>query len=141
MCFVFFFKQRTAYDMRISDWSSDVCSSDLARKVRPDRPPHSLVDTADDATPRLLIDWPVSNRAVFADWTSTQRGDVMEAVLAFGLLIALILGGMWIQFAVSISGLLYIFLLKGFVGWKSLGMFSWGAANSFTLAAITLFVQ
>src|SRR3546814_6131982 len=26
---VFFFKQRTAYEMRISDWSSDVCSSDL----------------------------------------------------------------------------------------------------------------
>src|SRR3546814_4969392 len=29
MCF-FLFKQKTAYDMRISDWSSDVCSSDLA---------------------------------------------------------------------------------------------------------------
>src|SRR3546814_2137520 len=29
MCF-FFFKQKTAYEMRISDWSSDVCSSDLA---------------------------------------------------------------------------------------------------------------
>src|SRR3546814_14454990 len=28
---VFFFKQKTAYDMRISDWSSDVCSSDLWR--------------------------------------------------------------------------------------------------------------
>src|SRR3546814_11184355 len=28
LCF-FFFKQKTAYDMRISDWSSDVCSSDL----------------------------------------------------------------------------------------------------------------
>src|SRR3546814_7954349 len=27
--FVFFFKQKTAYEMRISDWSSDVCSSDL----------------------------------------------------------------------------------------------------------------
>src|SRR3546814_1728149 len=27
--FVIFFKQKTAYDMRISDWSSDVCSSDL----------------------------------------------------------------------------------------------------------------
>src|SRR3546814_9532413 len=27
--FVFFFKQNTAYEMRISDWSSDVCSSDL----------------------------------------------------------------------------------------------------------------
>src|SRR3546814_6738320 len=30
MLFFFFFKQKTAYEMRISDWSSDVCSSDLA---------------------------------------------------------------------------------------------------------------
>src|SRR3546814_3007721 len=30
-CF-FFFKQKTAYEMRISDWSSDVCSSDLVRE-------------------------------------------------------------------------------------------------------------
>src|SRR3546814_10286329 len=30
---VFFFKQKTAYEMRISDWSSDVCSSDLRRKM------------------------------------------------------------------------------------------------------------
>src|SRR3546814_4224542 len=29
ICFFFFFKQKTAYEMRISDWSSDVCSSDL----------------------------------------------------------------------------------------------------------------
>src|SRR3546814_4144871 len=29
LLFFFFFKQKTAYDMRISDWSSDVCSSDL----------------------------------------------------------------------------------------------------------------
>src|SRR3546814_7168549 len=28
----FFFKQKTAYEMRISDWSSDVCSSDLAEE-------------------------------------------------------------------------------------------------------------
>src|SRR3546814_10163152 len=28
---VFFFKQKTAYELRISDWSSDVCSSDLAQ--------------------------------------------------------------------------------------------------------------
>src|SRR3546814_10157509 len=28
----FFFKQKTAYEMRISDWSSDVCSSDLCKK-------------------------------------------------------------------------------------------------------------
>src|SRR3546814_4195497 len=29
----FFFKQKTAYEMRISDWSSDVCSSDLDQKL------------------------------------------------------------------------------------------------------------
>src|SRR3546814_7818260 len=29
MCWFFFFKQKTAYELRISDWSSDVCSSDL----------------------------------------------------------------------------------------------------------------
>src|SRR3546814_5855210 len=32
---VFFFKQKTAYEMRISDWSSDVCSSDLSTLVSP----------------------------------------------------------------------------------------------------------
>src|SRR3546814_10657616 len=29
LCFICFFKHKTAYEMRISDWSSDVCSSDL----------------------------------------------------------------------------------------------------------------
>src|SRR3546814_3467373 len=29
LCYFFFCKQKTAYEMRISDWSSDVCSSDL----------------------------------------------------------------------------------------------------------------
>src|SRR3546814_11247137 len=41
----FFFKQKTAYEMRISDWSSDVCSSDLSARVRwpsfPSRPSSS----------------------------------------------------------------------------------------------------
>src|SRR3546814_3018189 len=31
--FFFFFKQKTAYEMRISDWSSDVCSSDLVGQI------------------------------------------------------------------------------------------------------------
>src|SRR3546814_4486896 len=31
---LFFFKQKTAYEMRISDWSSDVCSSDLGMQAR-----------------------------------------------------------------------------------------------------------
>src|SRR3546814_9978460 len=30
----FFFKQKTAYEMRISDWSSDVCSSDLPHDIK-----------------------------------------------------------------------------------------------------------
>src|SRR3546814_18676439 len=33
--FIFFFKQKTAYEMRISDWSSDVCSSDLLSLCHP----------------------------------------------------------------------------------------------------------
>src|SRR3546814_2081539 len=33
LIFCFFFKQKTAYEMRISDWSSDVCSSDLTLYV------------------------------------------------------------------------------------------------------------
>src|SRR3546814_9237229 len=33
-CVFFFFKQKTAYEMRISDWSSDVCSSDLVSDAR-----------------------------------------------------------------------------------------------------------
>src|SRR3546814_9533927 len=32
---IFFFKQKTAYEMRISDWSSDVCSSDLGGRLVP----------------------------------------------------------------------------------------------------------
>src|SRR3546814_15923353 len=35
--YIFFFKQKTAYEMRISDWSSDVCSSDLISRNLPKR--------------------------------------------------------------------------------------------------------
>src|SRR3546814_510559 len=41
-CF-FFFKQKTAYEMRISDWSSDVCSSDLAETGLPPAYPRELI--------------------------------------------------------------------------------------------------
>ena len=33
-CFVFFFKQKTAYEIGTGDWSSDVCSSDLQRPIK-----------------------------------------------------------------------------------------------------------
>src|SRR3546814_8509492 len=36
-CTFFFFKQKTAYEMRISDWSSDVCSSDLVGNIDTNR--------------------------------------------------------------------------------------------------------
>src|SRR3546814_6915750 len=36
--FLFFFKQKTAYELRISDWSSDVCSSDLQPGINVDDP-------------------------------------------------------------------------------------------------------
>src|SRR3546814_1756857 len=45
-CF-FFFKQKTAYEMRISDWSSDVCSSDLLA-VEPPEVLVRLVPTPED---------------------------------------------------------------------------------------------
>src|SRR3546814_6762240 len=40
ICLFFFFKQKTAYEMRISDWSSDVCSSDL--RTNRDRLPRTV---------------------------------------------------------------------------------------------------
>src|SRR3546814_1627812 len=45
LCIVFFFfKQKTAYEMRISDWSSDVCSSDLIKLMLPqDDDPHDKI--------------------------------------------------------------------------------------------------
>src|SRR3546814_8409159 len=61
-CSVWFFKQKTAYEMRFSDWSSDVCSSDLPAyldkgenrsitpelKINENPPPVFLFATADD---------------------------------------------------------------------------------------------
>src|SRR3546814_1837169 len=54
----FFFKQKTAYEMRISDWSSDVCSSDLhrpCRLVREERAVHPA-NAADQAVRGRAVD-------------------------------------------------------------------------------------
>src|SRR3546814_8691143 len=48
VCCLLFFKQKTAYEMRISDWSSDVCSSDLGVEDLPLMP--GLAEIADAAT-------------------------------------------------------------------------------------------
>src|SRR3546814_2559878 len=66
----FFFKQKTAYEMRISDWSSDVCSSDLAHWEA------SRVSTILAVTPLLSIAavtlvngfWPTLIRPEHVTW-------------------------------------------------------------------------
>src|SRR3546814_7309432 len=64
MLVFFFFKQKTAYEMRISDWSSDVCSSDLmathAVPATDQRPAGD--DPADERQQHLGIARPVGQR-------------------------------------------------------------------------------
>src|SRR3546814_7067142 len=51
VCIVFFFfKQKTAYEMRISDWSSDVCSSDLGEHFR------AVVEVAGELRPADMLE-------------------------------------------------------------------------------------
>src|SRR3546814_21110222 len=52
--FFFFFKQKTAYEMRISDWSSDVCSSDLRHRVVADGAAAPLKESALDGKPGVV---------------------------------------------------------------------------------------
>src|SRR3546814_8798232 len=47
--FVFFFKQKTAYELRISDWSSDVCSSDLEGEIAGPEAQRQVVDAEEGA--------------------------------------------------------------------------------------------
>src|SRR3546814_6114515 len=66
--FFFFFKQKTAYEMRISDWSSDVCSSDLIvskGRLTTGAPFLCLVKNGPRGSrePRKVIGHPVSCRA------------------------------------------------------------------------------
>src|SRR3546814_15307614 len=57
-CSLFVFKQETAYDMRISDWSSDVCSSDLHHVDQAEYDQHDLllaqIAGVMDQVPQLL---------------------------------------------------------------------------------------
>src|SRR3546814_2661703 len=50
---VLFFKQKTAYELLISDWSSDVCSSDLLRKMNPHAVEEIILDAAEAAGHRI----------------------------------------------------------------------------------------
>src|SRR3546814_12517634 len=61
MVLFFFFKQKTAYEMRISDWSSDVCSSDL---IVPGERSHRL---GQFLRPRIIAKAAIPNRRVRPD--------------------------------------------------------------------------
>src|SRR3546814_1860747 len=69
--FFFFFKQKTAYEVRISDWSSDVCSSDLLEYVRPAGRLDFSVGY--DVTDRLRFD--IGGTNVLRSRTRTYRGE------------------------------------------------------------------
>src|SRR3546814_10536585 len=80
-CFVsifFFFKQKTAYEMRISDWSSDVCSSDLLTDVpRPGRP-IQISDAQVCQIVRIGCEAPAESGRPITEWTGREIAD--EAV-------------------------------------------------------------
>src|SRR3546814_13057420 len=83
MClYFFFFKQKTAYEMRISDWSSDVCSSDLAYGLRHRQrfaADHRLVDIA-----RPFLDNPIHRHLVAgADAQPVAFAQLIERHFAF----------------------------------------------------------
>src|SRR3546814_5268160 len=65
-CRIFFFKQTTAYEWRISDWSSDVCSSDLVAEV--DRSSH-----------RALPDDRLRHGAEAVELVMVSNGEVLPA--------------------------------------------------------------
>src|SRR3546814_5312042 len=84
-CLVFLFKQKTAYEMRISDWSSDVCSSDLRRpipraprpqSVRPVEPRNRSAhpSAADTPAKRGCATAVAATRTASADRAETCRG-------------------------------------------------------------------
>src|SRR3546814_4758296 len=73
----FFFKQKTAYEMRISDWSSDVCSSDLRL-----RSAHRC-DRVDMAAPQGAGTTPNGDHPV-AEGIGTHAGNPVEIFAAEG---------------------------------------------------------
>src|SRR3546814_4121600 len=62
-----FFKQKTAYEMRISDWSSDVCSSDLATPAKPLEPAKPDIVAAEPAFKKVATPPPAPAPAPVAE--------------------------------------------------------------------------
>src|SRR3546814_12466573 len=81
-CCVFFFKQKTAYEMRISDWSSDVCSSDLVEPAFEQfgRDPVLVLHMRRDGLP-LVATAPKHHRRPERRQLFQMLGPVMNAVV------------------------------------------------------------
>src|SRR3546814_3994578 len=80
--YFFFFKQKTAYEMRISDWSSDVCSSDLLARDRVGKKPLFYTEVDGQwvfgSELQALLQHPALAREV--DWRSEERRVGKECV-------------------------------------------------------------
>ena len=63
-----------------------------------------------------------------------------DLALVFGAFAVLMLGGLWVPFAIGVTGLAYLYLVAGWGGLRGLGLAAWGSTNSFTLTAIPLFI-
>src|SRR3546814_1834678 len=81
----FFFKQKTAYEMRISDWSSDVCSSDLLHEA--DGPTHLAVilDHSSESFRNQIYDQYKANRPEPPEDLIPQFPLIRDATRAFSL--------------------------------------------------------
>src|SRR3546814_8776747 len=84
---VIFFKQKTAYEMRISDWSSDVCSSDLPLALK------SRMDEGIEILPIFRLRW-LENRGVSMGFFHAET-DVMRWLLVGMTMVIAAFVGVW----------------------------------------------
>src|SRR3546814_10085792 len=80
MFFFFFFKQKTAYDLRISDWSSDVCSSDLANAAISNDLDAAIGEQDIDQHAVVVLGIPDAQRREYLDRTFARGHSAPELV-------------------------------------------------------------
>src|SRR3546814_3444903 len=98
LCVFFFFKQKTAYEMRISDWSSDVCSSDLMMHEAPfDHQPRRYSAAHEDA---VIEDMRAMRAETYGDDVTDPAMDITPLGMVL-LLASVFLMGMFIAFQIG----------------------------------------
>src|SRR3546814_1433372 len=89
----FFFKQKTAYEMRISDWSSDVCSSDLAARISRSQPSFQARTSASMRDVRSRRRGAPPTAPMTARWNPRSRSDRKSVVEGKSVSVRVDLGG------------------------------------------------